>query len=114
MAFGLSVVSRPGIPKDVPSHGMDACSQKKTSLRKNEEYKSRIELIQDLDFEVASNRMKFSKDGKYLAAVGMYPPQVLLSPLCQASAASPGGCSGADAWSFAGPLSRSRCMTSSS
>ena len=97
MALGLSVVSRPGLPKDVPSHGMDACSQKKTSLRKNEEYKSRIELIQDLDFEVASNRMKFSKDGKYLAAVGMYPPQVLLSPHCLASAASPGGCSGADA-----------------
>lgn len=54
-------------------------------MRKNEEYKSRIELIQDLDFDVASNRMRFSKDGKYLAAVGMYPPQVKVYELEQLS-----------------------------
>lgn len=40
---------------------------------------------QDLDFEIASNRLKFSKDGKFLAAVGMYPPQVKVYELEQLS-----------------------------
>ncbi len=31
---------------------------------------------QDLDFEIASSRMRLSKDGKFLAATGVYPPQV--------------------------------------
>eukprot|EP00281_Chroomonas_sp_CCMP1168_P018798 CAMPEP_0206228282 /NCGR_PEP_ID=MMETSP0047_2-20121206/9088_1 /ASSEMBLY_ACC=CAM_ASM_000192 /TAXON_ID=195065 /ORGANISM="Chroomonas mesostigmatica_cf, Strain CCMP1168" /LENGTH=577 /DNA_ID=CAMNT_0053651519 /DNA_START=41 /DNA_END=1771 /DNA_ORIENTATION=+ len=59
--------------------------KKKKSLRKDEDYKARIELIQDLDFECASNRIKFSKDGKFLAAVGMYPPQVKVYELEQLS-----------------------------
>jgi hypothetical protein len=42
-------------------------------------------LVQDLDFEIASNRMKFSKDGKFLAAVGVYPPQVKVYELEQLS-----------------------------
>ncbi len=34
---------------------------------------------QDLDFEIASSRMRLSKDGKYLAATGVYPPQVVVT-----------------------------------
>ena len=50
--------------------------KKKKSLRKDEEYKSRIELIQDFEFDVASQRLRISRDGKFLAATGVYPPQV--------------------------------------
>ena len=59
--------------------------KKKKSLRKDEEYKSRIELIQDLEFDVASQRMRLSRDGKFLAATGVYPPQVKVYELAELS-----------------------------
>ena len=59
--------------------------KKKKSLRKDEEYKSRIELIQDFEFDVASQRLRLSRDGKYLAATGVYPPQVKVYELAELS-----------------------------
>ena len=59
--------------------------QKKKSLRKDEEYKSRIELIQDLEFDVASSHLRLSKDGKFMAATGVYPPQVKVYELSELS-----------------------------
>ena len=59
--------------------------KKKKSLRKDEEYKSRIELIQDLEFDVASQRLRLSRDGKFLAATGVYPPQVKVYELSELS-----------------------------
>lgn len=50
----------------------------KKSLRKNLEYKQRIELLQDFDFPTAAGRVKVSADLQYLAATGVYPPQVRL------------------------------------
>jgi ribosome biogenesis protein ENP2 len=50
----------------------------KKSLRKNLEYKQRIELLQDFDFPTAASRVKASADLQYLAATGVYPPQVRL------------------------------------
>ena len=59
--------------------------KKKKSLRKDDEYKSRIELIQDLEFDVASQRLRLSRDGKFLAATGVYPPQVKVYELSELS-----------------------------
>lgn len=59
--------------------------KKKKSLRKDEEYKSRIELIQDLEFDVASQRLRLSRDGRFLAATGVYPPQVKVYELGELS-----------------------------
>ncbi|GJP45259.1 hypothetical protein CLOM_g4670 [Closterium sp. NIES-68] len=59
--------------------------KKKRALRKDEDYLCRIELIQDLEFKVASTRIKASRDGKYLLASGVYPPQVRVYELAELS-----------------------------
>ncbi|GBG33323.1 Nucleolar protein 10 [Hondaea fermentalgiana] len=46
------------------------------SLAKDEEYRRRIELVQDFYFPATSGRVKVSPDGEYIVATGSYPPQV--------------------------------------
>lgn len=48
----------------------------KKSLRRNEEFRGRIDLIQDFEFQAASKRVRVSDDGKYIAACGVYGPEV--------------------------------------
>jgi ribosome biogenesis protein ENP2 len=60
-------------------------SKKKKSLRQDEEYRGRIELIQDLDFPTTAQGLKFSRDGNFIAAVGNYPPQVKVYELSELS-----------------------------
>jgi len=50
--------------------------KKKRSIRKDEEYMKRIELIQDFHFNTYSSRIKVSNDGHHIIAAGGYPPQV--------------------------------------
>jgi len=50
--------------------------KKKASLRKDEEFRRRMELIQELDFPVSSSRVKLSADGNFLVVTGIHPPQV--------------------------------------
>lgn len=50
----------------------------KKSLRYNAEYRERLELIQDFEFPTASSRVHISSDGEYIAASGVYPPQLRL------------------------------------
>ena len=50
----------------------------KKSLRYNQEYRNRLELIQDFEFPTASSRVHVSSDGEYLAASGVYPAQLRL------------------------------------
>lgn len=45
------------------------------SLRYNEEFRRRVELIQDFQFPEASQRIKMSADGQFIGAVGTYKPQ---------------------------------------
>jgi len=52
-------------------------------LRYNDEYRRRIEFIQDYEFPVTSNRVQMSKDGKFLIAAGCYPPSVKVFDLSQ-------------------------------
>ena len=50
--------------------------KKRRSLRKDEAYRRRIELVQDLDFPEACHRLKLSPDGQFLIASGLHPPRV--------------------------------------
>lgn len=49
--------------------------KKKTALRYDEDYKKRIELIQHLEFPVASQTVRMTPDGKHLLATGVHSPR---------------------------------------
>jgi ribosome biogenesis protein ENP2 len=57
----------------------------KRKLRKDEAYRRRVELVQDLEFSVASSRCKMSADGQFLVVTGLHPPQVKVYDLSQLS-----------------------------
>ncbi|ELP85072.1 nucleolar protein, putative [Entamoeba invadens IP1] len=59
--------------------------KQRRQLRKDEDFKKRIELIQDTEFTVSSRCIKFSPDNQYLAASGMYPPLIKMFELDQLS-----------------------------
>lgn len=46
------------------------------SLKKNDDYTRRIELIQDMSFETAATRIKSTPDNEFIIVSGIYPPQV--------------------------------------
>ncbi|TMW66209.1 hypothetical protein Poli38472_003974 [Pythium oligandrum] len=48
----------------------------KKSLSRDEDYRRRVELLQDFHFPSGSQRVKMSLDGNYIVATGMYPPIV--------------------------------------
>ncbi|KAI9280103.1 WD40-repeat-containing domain protein [Sporodiniella umbellata] len=50
--------------------------QKKKALKRDFDYRTRVELIQDFEFPEASNRIKTTRDGKYVVATGTYKPQM--------------------------------------
>ncbi|KMZ75745.1 hypothetical protein ZOSMA_10G00130 [Zostera marina] len=50
--------------------------KKLRSLRKDKDYRERLDLIQDLWFETATTKIKATPDGEYIIASGIYPPQV--------------------------------------
>jgi ribosome biogenesis protein ENP2 len=45
-------------------------------LKKDEAYRRRIELLQDLAFPEASQTISVTQDGRYVVATGTYPPRV--------------------------------------
>lgn len=50
--------------------------KKKKVLKKDPEWSSRIELLQDFEFPEASNKIKVTPDGKYTIATGTYKPHM--------------------------------------
>lgn len=58
---------------------------KKKSLKKDEEYRRRIELIQDFEFPAACQRIKATADGQYIFATGYHPPRVRVYDVSQLS-----------------------------
>ncbi|KAJ1673689.1 Small ribosomal subunit biogenesis, partial [Spiromyces aspiralis] len=50
--------------------------RKKRELKKDLEWQTRIELIQDFEFPEASNRVKVTPDGESIMATGVYKPQI--------------------------------------
>ncbi|KAF8476055.1 WD40-repeat-containing domain protein [Kalaharituber pfeilii] len=49
--------------------------KRKRSLKNDVEFQNRIELIQDFEFEEASQCIRVSRDGEYAMATGTYKPQ---------------------------------------
>ncbi len=50
--------------------------QKGKSLRYNDDFRSRVELIQDFDFPSCGQRLRVTPDGQYCLATGTYKPQL--------------------------------------
>lgn len=46
------------------------------ALSKDEDYRRRVELLQDFHFPAGSSRVRMSRDGHFVVAAGAYPPSV--------------------------------------
>jgi ribosome biogenesis protein ENP2 len=68
--------------KNIPGWLSD---KKKKSLKSDEEYQRRVELIQDFEFPAACQRIKFTNDGQYIFATGYHPPRVRVYDTSQLS-----------------------------
>ena len=68
--------------KNIPSWVSD---KKRKALKNDDEYRRRIELIQDFEFPAACQRIKFTADGQYIFATGYHPPRVRVYDLNQLS-----------------------------
>mmetsp|Transcript_66703 Transcript_66703/g.157069 ORF Transcript_66703/g.157069 Transcript_66703/m.157069 type:complete len:528 (-) Transcript_66703:110-1693(-) len=55
--------------------------KKKQSLRNNEDFRKRIDLIQDFEFNVASSCVRISPDGEYVLSTGIYSPELRIFDL---------------------------------
>lgn len=55
---------------------LDEAYKTNKSLKYDEEYRRRIELVQDFQFEVATSQVEVSKDERYIVATGIYGPQI--------------------------------------
>lgn len=59
--------------------------RRKRSLKKDAEYQSRVELLQDFEFEEASVCVRVSEDGQWIMSTGTYKPQIHTHDLNQLS-----------------------------
>eukprot|EP00413_Alexandrium_margalefii_P014382 CAMPEP_0204528780 /NCGR_PEP_ID=MMETSP0661-20131031/9712_1 /ASSEMBLY_ACC=CAM_ASM_000606 /TAXON_ID=109239 /ORGANISM="Alexandrium margalefi, Strain AMGDE01CS-322" /LENGTH=536 /DNA_ID=CAMNT_0051534777 /DNA_START=30 /DNA_END=1640 /DNA_ORIENTATION=- len=57
---------------------LEEAQKKNQGLRYNQDFRRRLDLIQDFEFNIASTRVKVSPDGEFIAATGIYPPEVKL------------------------------------
>jgi ribosome biogenesis protein ENP2 len=74
-------------PNDVPVYtisGSDTARplpdwlarRRKRSLKNDQEYQNRVELLQDFEFEEASSCIQVSEDGEWVMSTGTYKPQI--------------------------------------
>eukprot|EP00197_Chlamydomonas_leiostraca_P004092 CAMPEP_0202871522 /NCGR_PEP_ID=MMETSP1391-20130828/18922_1 /ASSEMBLY_ACC=CAM_ASM_000867 /TAXON_ID=1034604 /ORGANISM="Chlamydomonas leiostraca, Strain SAG 11-49" /LENGTH=663 /DNA_ID=CAMNT_0049552351 /DNA_START=89 /DNA_END=2076 /DNA_ORIENTATION=- len=68
--------------KSIPKWLSDS---KKKALKKNEEYRRRLELLQDFRFPAACQRIKVTPDQQYIFATGYHPPMVKVFDLANLS-----------------------------
>ena len=61
--------------KSLPEY-MEEAKKRNMKLKALDDYRNRIELIQDFDFPVAAHRVRVSPDSGYIVASGVYPPRV--------------------------------------
>ncbi|KND90588.1 Ribosome biogenesis protein ENP2 [Tolypocladium ophioglossoides CBS 100239] len=59
--------------------------RRKRSLKNDPEYQNRVELLQDFEFEEASNCVRISEDGEWVMSTGTYKPQIHVHNLPQLS-----------------------------
>lgn len=57
---------------------LDDAKKANKSLRYDEDFRRRLDLLQDFEFSVASSRVRVSADGEFIAATGTYAPEVRL------------------------------------
>ncbi|KAK3186268.1 Small ribosomal subunit biogenesis [Lecanicillium sp. MT-2017a] len=57
--------------------------RRKRSLKNDAEYQSRVELLQDFEFEEASSCIRISDDGDWVMSTGTYKPQIHVHNLPQ-------------------------------
>lgn len=50
----------------------------KSGLKYNEDFRRRIELIQDFEFDTSSSRIRITKEGGHVGIIGCYPPEFRL------------------------------------
>lgn len=83
-------------PNDVPVYTISGAStarplpdwlarKRKRSLKNDPEYASRVELLQDFEFEEASSCIRVSEDGEWVMSTGTYKPQIHVHNLPQLS-----------------------------
>ena len=61
--------------KSVPEC-LEEAKKRKVKLKQLEEYTNRIDLIQDLDYPVSSQRLRVTDDNRYIVTTGVYPSRV--------------------------------------
>ncbi|KAL7817596.1 WD40-repeat-containing domain protein [Trichoderma aethiopicum] len=59
--------------------------RRKRSLKNDVEYQNRVELLQDFEFEEASQCIRVSEDGEWVMSTGTYKPQIHVHNLPQLS-----------------------------
>lgn len=59
--------------------------RRKRSLKDDPEYSNRVELLQDFEFDEASNCIRVSHDGEWVMSTGTYKPQIHVHNLPQLS-----------------------------
>ena len=64
-------VSGSNISRDLPNHLIQ-----KQREKKDPEYANRVELLQDFEFEEASQCVRVSQDGEWVMSTGTYKPQI--------------------------------------
>ncbi|KZZ96737.1 WD repeat protein [Moelleriella libera RCEF 2490] len=57
--------------------------RRKRSLKSDSDYQNRVELLQDFEFEEASNCIQVSEDGNWVMSTGTYKPQIHVHNLPQ-------------------------------
>ncbi|MQM18398.1 hypothetical protein Taro_051389 [Colocasia esculenta] len=77
---GLKVLSHNGVKVYcITGHRYGATPipmNKLKSLKRDEDFRRRLDVIHDLKFETATSKIKVTPDGEYVVASGIYPPQV--------------------------------------
>ena len=63
--------------KSEPEYVAEA-KKRKLKLKQLEDYTTRIDLIQDLDYPVSSQRLRVTADNRFIVTSGLYPPRVKL------------------------------------
>ena len=61
--------------KSIPEY-VEEAKKRKIKLKQLEDYTNRIELVQDFEFNISSQRVRVSEDQHYIIATGIYAPMV--------------------------------------
>lgn len=75
-APGEASYNSTSLPDILRRSGSSNKRKKRRAAIENDKILSKIELIQDLEFPEASNKIRFTRDGLNIMATGTYKPQI--------------------------------------